>query len=218
MNSWPDTESTLVRRLSDPRDDVAWNRFDVLYGPIVYRYARLRGLQHSDAETLVGEVMSRVFRAARRWSDDSAALDAQSVQGAARPERFRAWLSRVAENALLNLVTRQLSRRGTGGTSHQLFLSGRVVPDQASRDAWERQHREQLFMAAASVVQRQVDADHWSVFWKTHVEGVEIDRVADETGRTIGSVYAIRSRIVRRLRQTVQRVGRLESQTAEEMP
>ena len=71
MNQWPNTEPTLVERLADPRDDAAWNRFDTLYRPVVYRYARTRGLQHSDAETLVAEVMSRVFRAAGRWSKDS---------------------------------------------------------------------------------------------------------------------------------------------------
>ena len=203
MNSWPETESELLRRITDPVDDAAWNRFDALYRPVVYRYARLKGLQHSDAEILVGEVMARVFRAARRWSDSS---PGENANDAVRPQHFRAWLRRVADNALLNLVTRQLARRGTGGTSHQLNLSNRPLPDDAAKQNWQHEHQRQLFAAAARIVQRQVDEEHLTVFWSTHVDGQAVADVAERTRRSVGSVYAIRRRIVRRLRQTVQRL------------
>ena len=196
MNSWPDTEPTLVRRLSDARDDEAWQRFDALYRPVVYRYARSRGLQHSDAEALVSEVMHRVFRAAARWS--SGAGVAGSETGSERPNQFRAWLRRVAENALLNLVTRQLSRRGTGGTSHQLSLAGRPLPDDDSRLQWEQQHRQHLFLTAAGKVKAEVDEDHWRLFWQTHVDGLPIDQAA------------IRCRILRRLRDAVAKLEQLD--------
>lgn len=203
MNQWPDTETKLVERLADARDDAAWNRFDALYRPVIYRYARAKGLQHSDAETLVAEVMSRVFRAATRWSGDS------GRRGSSQPLRFRAWLHRVAENALLNLVTRQLSRRGTGGTSAQISLTQRPLPDDCSRIEWERQHRQHLFVIAASHLQSQVDEEHWRLFWQTHVDGISIEQAARESGRSIGSIYAIRSRIIRRMRQTVACIEQL---------
>ena len=238
MNPWPDTESTLVRRLGDPRDDEAWSRFDSLYRPVIYRYARSRGLQHADAETLVGEVMSRVFRAAERWSqspkqeslasgqdtsdvmhntNDENTLD-ETAEDSARPQlksteqptRFRAWLCRVAENALLNLVTRQLSRRGTGGTSHQISLSGRPIADDDSRSRWELEHRQHVFLAAAGQVKTQVDETQWQLFWKTHVDGVPIPEAADQAGSSIGMAYAIRSRILKRLRDAVARIERLD--------
>ena len=204
MNRWPDTESKLVLRLADAGDDAAWNQFDTLYRPVIYRYARSRGLQHSDAESLVADVMSRVFRAASRWSGQPGDDDD------ARPQRFRAWLRRIADNALLNLVTRQLSRRGTGGTSAQVSLAQRVRPDQASKLEWDRQHQQHLFLSAASRVQSEVDDEHWRIFWQTHVDGVSIQHAARQSGRSIGSVYAIRSRIVRRLRDAVERIERLD--------
>lgn len=209
MNQWPDTEPMLVERLSDPSDDVAWNRFDTLYRPVVYRYARSRGLQHTDSEALVAEVMSRVFRAASKWSNRCQGAHAE------RPKRFRAWLHRIAENALLNLVTRQLSRRGTGGTSHQLTMAGRPLPDDASRRQWERQHRQHLFATAAGNIQIQVDQEHWRIFWQTHVDGIAIEQVAKDSGRSIGSVYAIRSRMIRRLRDAVAAIERLDDESHE---
>lgn len=205
MPQWPDTEATLVRRLADRDDDAAWNRFDLLYRPVIYRYARSSGLQHSDAETIVAEVMTRVFRAAQRWASPS---DSQ------RPDHFRAWLQRVSKNALLNLVTRQLQRRGTGGTSHQLNLAGRPEPDDAARSRWEHQHRQHVFRIAAREVQATVDEDHWAIFWQTHVEGRPANEAAKEFGHSIGSVYAIRSRLVKRLRIAVDAIESLSHQTA----
>ncbi|MCO8120864.1 sigma-70 family RNA polymerase sigma factor [Stieleria sp. TO1_6] len=204
MSHWPDTQPTLLQRIADPRDDAAWNRFDALYRPVIYRYARSRGLQHSDAEALVADVIARVFRAAQRWSTESEPGDSD------RPLKFSAWLHRVSENALLNLVTRQLSRRGTGGTSHQLSLAGRPLPDDQSRTDWQREQQQHLFVTAASVVKSQVESEQWLIFWQTHVDGVSIARAAELSGRSIGSVYAIRSRVLRRLRQAVTRIERLE--------
>ncbi|KAA5545224.1 hypothetical protein FYK55_06045 [Roseiconus nitratireducens] len=218
MNRWPETQTTLLQRMSDPRDDAAWLRFDELYRPVIYRYARARGLQHSDAESLVAEVMSRVFRAARRWAAASSGPNdghrtrtrADANRPDERPQHFRAWLYRVAENSLLNLVTRQLARRGTGGTSHQLSMAGRPMPDELSREIWQTQHQQQLFMRAARAVQSQVDSEHWEVFWRTHVDGDSIPQTAERFARSTGSVYAIRSRILKRLRDQVNRMKRLD--------
>lgn len=200
MTSWPETRSTLLRLLRDPEDHAAWERFDAIYRPVIYRFARARGLQHSDADVLVSEVMTRVFRAATRWSTGS--LES--------PQRFRSWLYRIAQNALLNQVTRQIARVGTGGTSHQLALADRAAVDPHLQQLWEGEHQRQVFAAAALSVQSEVDAEHWTLFWQTHVEEVSIEDAARSHSRSVGSVYAIRSRVLRRLRETVQRIESLQ--------
>ncbi|MEO1526223.1 MAG: sigma-70 family RNA polymerase sigma factor [Planctomycetota bacterium] len=209
MNSWPETRSTLLRLVRDPQDQAAWERFDAHYRPVIYRFARARGLQHSDADTIVSEVMARVFRAAKRWSGPDA-------QASEQPQRFRAWLHRVARNALLNQVTRQIARRGTGGTSHQLALADRAIVDDAMQRLWEGEHQRQLFSAAALHVQAEVDPQHWIIFWQTHVEDVSVDEAANRHSRSVGSVYAIRSRILRRLRETVTRMESLQEVSQKE--
>ncbi|MFM8271793.1 MAG: hypothetical protein ACKODX_05605 [Gemmata sp.] len=40
----PLTRVTLLTRLKDGRDADAWREFVQLYGPVVYRFARNRGL------------------------------------------------------------------------------------------------------------------------------------------------------------------------------
>jgi hypothetical protein len=41
----PLTRVTLLTRLKDGRDAEAWREFVHLYGPVVYRFARTRGLR-----------------------------------------------------------------------------------------------------------------------------------------------------------------------------
>jgi len=41
-------------------------------------------------------------------------------------------------------------------------------------------------------------------FWLTTVEDLSIDRASEELGKSVGSVYAARSRVMRRLKEKVR--------------
>ena len=53
----PVTRITLLNRIKDGADAVAWREFMALYGPVVYGFARRRGLQDADAADLMQEVL-----------------------------------------------------------------------------------------------------------------------------------------------------------------
>src|SRR5687768_14232325 len=76
----PETRASLILRLPNTADVVAWDEFVLEYGPLVYRVARRRGLQPADADGLVQEVFSAVAKQVGDWI---LRLD----RG-----RFRAWL------------------------------------------------------------------------------------------------------------------------------
>lgn len=165
----------------------------------MYRYARLQGLSASDADEVAADVLRRVVAAATRWAKE-------------RPsEHFAAWLRRVARNSLLNLVTRELARRGTGGTSNLRMLSERPGPTADDHQQWETQRQKALLRRAAAKMRQHFDPTTCEAFWQTHVQGREVADVAAQLGKSAGAVCAIRRRMVRWLRDEVQRLESMES-------
>jgi DNA-directed RNA polymerase specialized sigma24 family protein len=55
------TRPSLLVRIRDARDREAWGEFVEIYAPLVYKTARRRGLQDSDAADLTQEVLRSVM-------------------------------------------------------------------------------------------------------------------------------------------------------------
>ncbi len=75
-------------RLRDGNDHGAWTEFVRDYAPMIYRFARSRGLQDADAADIVQDVMRRVGSAIGR-------LEYEREKGG-----FRAWLFTITRNRL----------------------------------------------------------------------------------------------------------------------
>lgn len=192
MVGTPLTRPSLLLRLRDQTDPHAWEEFVDLYAPLVYGFARKRGLQDADAADLTQDVLRAVARAVPR-------LDYDPARGS-----FRAWLLTVVRNQFLNfLASAQRRERGSGDTAGRLLLESLPAPD-ADSALWEREHRQHLLQRAAQRVQPQVQPATWLAFWRTAVEGHDVAATAAELGLSVASVYLARSRIVARLREQVR--------------
>src|SRR4051794_7651699 len=66
MGDPPITRPSLLLRVRDPRDNDAWREFVELYGPLVYRFSRKRGLQDADAADLTQIVFQAITAEVRR--------------------------------------------------------------------------------------------------------------------------------------------------------
>lgn len=207
MPLWPETRNTLITRLKNPADQQAWSEFSELYQGLIYRFARSRGLQDADASDITQRVLWSVARAAETWSPDKGS------------GRFRGWLARVTTNAVINLVQRENHHRGSGRSSICDLLES--SPDKnADKNAdiqadWTHQRRLQLFRFAANQVRPKFTDDVWQAFWRTSVDGVSIADVAADQDKTIGAIYAARSRVLAKIRQQVADIERLESSESE---
>jgi RNA polymerase sigma-70 factor (ECF subfamily) len=187
---YPETRASLILRLKDPSDQEAWGEFVEIYRPVVYRLARQKGLQDADAEDLVQQVLASVAAAVPGWAPDPA-------RG-----RFRSWLSRIAHNRIINMVTRRFPDRAAGGelADEALARQPTAPPDS---DLLRVEYRREVFQWAARQIRGEFAADTWLAFWQTAVEGRPPAQVASALGKTVGAVYAARGRIMRRLREKV---------------
>jgi RNA polymerase sigma-70 factor (ECF subfamily) len=192
VTGFPDTRLSLIARLGHIDDDEAWREFRAIYGPAVYRLARRRGLQHADAEDLLQQVFAAVGRAIHRWDPDPA-------RG-----RFRSWLAKIAQNAAINALTRRPRDAAKGGTTVFELLDRQLGKQDSGRELIELELRRSLFRWAAERVRGEFGEKTWRAFWLTMVEGQEIQVAASALQMSVGSVYAARSRIVRRLKREIE--------------
>lgn len=195
MSHPPQTRHSLIARLKDPSDQVAWEEFVSIYRPVVFRVAVKKGLQPADAEDVAQTVMVSVARAVEKWEPDP------------QRARFRTWLNRIAVNAAINSITRRKPDRGTGESKSMELLAQH--PDTDSQiDSQESElvrleYRRESFRVAARQIKLEFEPDTWSAFWLTAVEGVSAQSVADQLGKKLGSVYTAKSRVMKRIQTRV---------------
>src|SRR5687767_4781568 len=88
----PLTRVSLLVQIRDGANHAAWQEFVQLYGPVIYGFARKRGLQDADAADLMQDVLRSVLAAIGR-------LDYDRRQGT-----FRGWLFTITRNKIFNFL------------------------------------------------------------------------------------------------------------------
>ncbi|MDR3623496.1 MAG: sigma-70 family RNA polymerase sigma factor [Paludisphaera borealis] len=196
MDDAPSTHPSFLIRLRDPADEGAWSEFMEIYGPLVRRIARRRRLQDADAEDLAQEVFRAVARAIERYDPD--------------PDKgsFRAWLSRIARNLIINLLAaRRRHPQGTGDTDVQRLLEDQPDPTGEDSAVFDAEYRRTLIMWAADRIRGELSDAAWQAFWQTGVEGRPPKEVAEALGMSLGTVYQYKSRAVVRIRREIEQFG-----------
>ena len=74
----------------------------------------------------------------------------------------------------------------------------------------ELEYRRELYLRAARIVRGDVEPETWRAFELTVIEDRSIDAAAVELEKPVGTIYAARSRIMRRLRKAVQELEQSE--------
>jgi RNA polymerase sigma factor (sigma-70 family) len=199
MNETPDTRMSLLERIGDARDHHAWAEFVSIYEPLVYRLARSRGLQDSDAREITQEAMLAVAGAVGSW------------EPTAGKGSFRSWLFRIARNLAINfLIKQQRQTRGSGDTDMVRLLHSQPAASSNEASMFEVEYRRQLFRRAAVLIQPMFQENTWNAFWRSCIDDEPIAKVAAELEMSVGSVYAARSRVTAKLSEQVRRLESIE--------
>lgn len=190
----PDTRISLILRLPNGQDAAAWDEFVSIYQPLVYRLARSKGFQDTDAHEIVQEVLVAVSRAVERWVPDE------------QRGRFRDWLFQIARNLMINFLTRRKYRPiGNQDEPISSLLDQQCDPACAESAHFDLEYRRQVFQWAAGQVVNDVGHKTWQAFWRSSVDNRAIADVAAKLDITTGAVYVARSRVMARLRAAAQR-------------
>lgn len=177
------TRASLLLRLKDGDDDVAWREFDHRYRDLILRYGRQRGLQAADAEDVRQTVMLNLARALPGFRYDPG------------KGRFRSYLGRVVRNA----VTRH---RGQESRMSELDDS---VPDPRTDEPdplWEREWMLHHYRTAMRSLRSTMSPRNVAIFDRI-LAGDAIADVATRFGLSTEAVHKIKQRVRDRLRAQI---------------
>jgi RNA polymerase sigma-70 factor (ECF subfamily) len=181
-----ETRVSLIERVRNPEDAVAWGEFFAIYRPLLMAYVRKRGVSEHDAADVVQEVFARLVRALADFEFD------------AERGRFRTWLWRVTYNALADWGR----RRATRDRAEQGWIDQHLRADDDNSDAdWDELYRRRILEVVTERVRATTQPVTWACFEGRILAGRPAAEIAAETGVSVNAVYVNASRLLARIRE-----------------
>lgn len=194
MPEFPETNHSLIARVKDLGDSASWVEFLGIYQPVVYRMARRRQLQDADAQDVMQQVFLSIAMSIEGWES-----------GNGQPP-FRAWLMTIARNAITKALARRPRDRATGTTSAAEILENQAEAEATASEILSEARRE-VIRWATEQIRSEFSEEIWRLFQQTAIDGVSIADVAKSSGRSAGSIYVARFRVIVRLKEKIQEVS-----------
>lgn len=181
------TRASLLIRIKDPRNTQAWAEFHDLYAPLLYRYARARGLSHEDAE----DVRSKCYEAIVKQLPH---FDYNLQKGG-----FKAWLRTLVNRRVVDLLRQ---RRDIFLDTHELV---QLAGDDATADQlWEEQWRQQHLRHCVQQAGLQVSEQSYQAFRMLVDEQCSVSEVCQRLGLNPNQVYKAKSQVLALVRDLMQ--------------
>jgi RNA polymerase sigma factor (sigma-70 family) len=202
------THATLLERLQDGADPLAWEEFFQRYWRLLYTMARHRGCSEHTAEEIVQDVMTSVFQQQDVFRYDP-------LRG-----RFRDWLATVVRNLVAGHRRQPSQRvRGAGGDGPHA-LADLETDEAAAETAWEAAFEAALLATLLDVVRREVAPETFQAFELAVLHELPGAQVAEMTGLSRNAVYLARRRVLARLKElgaSYRNEGQLGAQLRQEL-
>ena len=187
MNS---TSVNLLERLREPQAESAWQRFVELYAPLVFYWARQKGLNADDASDLLQDVLATLLTKLPEFQYDP-------------DRRFRGWLRTITVNRVTDMHRRNAIRSLQTELDSTAVLNRLTQAD--SNDLFiESEYRAVVINGALDLLRSEFQPVTWQACWLQIVEGQPASAVASQLNIPLNSVYLAKSRVLARLRQELE--------------
>lgn len=179
----PETRHSLIVRLQDQRNDLAWTEFLCAYEPFLVRLVRKQGTPERHVADVTQQLLIAIAKSVDGWKPDG------------KVASFRRWLGCVARNVVIKFMTRERKQiTGQGGSDFLTLLEKAI--DLSIDTEQAKQYDHELILWATDLVRSEFRENSWRAFWETQVEGRSVAYVAAELGVTTGAIYMSRSSVL----------------------
>lgn len=191
---WPDlltrTTTRLLEDLRDPSNASAWTGFDARYRPVLCGFGRSLGLSPDDAAELAQRALVEF------------ALAYRAGKYARGQGRLSSWLIGIARNTAAAM-------RREGRVAAGSALSG-VEDERAEAEhltrIWERERDAAILVEALAALRASARLEERTLraFELVAVRGVPPAEAAAQCGMDVETVYVVKNRLTKRLREIVR--------------
>ena len=179
---WPSTEQTLIRKISDRGNHVAWKTFvDVYHAPILNYAKRKYRLQAADAQDAVADVFASVAR---------------SIETYDRERPFRNWLRTIARNAII--ASWKKTTRTPKPTAPEL-----LDHNNSNDQIWDEEIQARILNISLERIRQEFDDVTWHAFQRRWRDNISAKEVATELQVKAAWVDKAKFRVTQRLKKEI---------------
>lgn len=191
------TQPNLLAAVRDSQNREAWGHFYRIYAPLLRSFGRRLGVNETDLDDLTQEVLVIAHRSLRDDVYDPA------------KGRFRMWLFGIARRQAL-AVLRARGRRTRVQQPNQPqgvdLLAQLEDPrtEETMQEIWQQEWRYALLDEALRQIRTEVGDNEYQAFVLYGVQRQPAQKVAEQLGITVSSVYVYKGRVLTAIQKWVE--------------
>lgn len=191
--SYPHTSKTLIIRLKEQNDNLAWERFSTTYTPFISSLIKKFGIKQEDTEELTQDVLVKVWKTLSTFLYERERC------------KFRTWLSRICKNTSINFLNSKKNKQAQQTVSKiddLLSLTSANSPIEASiEQEWK------LFIAnqAWNSVSQQFSDLHLNIY-SFMMEGNSAASTAKKFGIKENTAFIYRKSVQEAMTHSIKRL------------
>ena len=187
-----ETSASLLQRLRQQPDSDAWQLLVHIYTPLLQQWLGRYGLQASDVDDLIQDVLAVVVREMPQFEHNQ-------HKGA-----FRRWLRTILVNRLRGFWRARQSRPLAGNSDLGQMLDQFEDPQSGLSQLWDKEHDRHVMARLLEQIEPEVTPSTWQAFRRVVLDGKDEETVAVELGISVNAVFIAKSRVLAKLRREAQ--------------
>jgi RNA polymerase sigma-70 factor (ECF subfamily) len=183
--------SLLIR--AQAGDEGAWEDLCELYRPLIVGWLRRQAVPGGDVDDLVQEIFLAVVRGLPSFAHSG------------RRGAFRCWLRTIASNYSCDYWKSPARRAAApGNDAAAAALDLLEDPDSPLNRYWDEEHDRYVLRCLLELAELEFEPTTVRAFRRVALEGASASEAAGGLGLSLATVYAARSRVLRRLRDLAE--------------
>ncbi|MCA9187283.1 MAG: RNA polymerase sigma factor [Pirellulaceae bacterium] len=184
------TLSSMLLGHVQAMDPAAWSRLVNTFGPVVYRWCRASGIDEHQAADVVQDVFVSVARGIGQFQR-------QKEVGS-----FRAWLATITRSRVRDHFRRAAKTQAAAGGSDAMDRINQLA-EQVDSTICVDNIGHGMLRSVTDRVRSEFRDEVWKAFYMVAIDGRSAADTATELGMSVANVYQSKSRVLRRLRQSM---------------